>query len=365
MNSRRLHRFIVTAVALLGAAACSDPPAATSAMPSLTVALALPQQRTVAREIVASGDIAAWEEVAVGVELSGLRVSEVTVEVGSTVRRGDVLLRLDTRTLDAQLSETEAAVSEATANLELAERQAARKRSLAEMKAVAQQQAEEAEASLTSARAKLNTAMATRDAARVNREFAVVRAPVSGVVSARDIQPGQVVSAGTELLRLIREGRLEWRAEVAQHDLVLATAGAEVSVQAPDRTLITGKVRRISPSLDPRRRTGTVYADLPTPGALRAGMFAQGKVKVGQGSALTVPLDAVVRRDGRAYVFVVDAENRVRERQIETGITVDDSVEVRTGLREDEPVVGRGAGFLGDGDLVRVVEPSALAKKAS
>ena len=364
MNSRLSRRLIVTTGALLGLAACSEPPVA-APTPSLTVALAVPEQRTIAREVVASGDIAAWEEVAVGVELSELRVSEVTVEVGSVVRRGDVLLRLDARTVEAQLSEAEAAVSEATANLDLAERQAARKRSLADKRAVAQQEAEEAEASLISARARLGTAVASRDAARVNRDFTVVRAPVNGVVSARSVHPGQVVSAGTELLRLIRDGRLEWRAEIAQHDLVLAADGADVSVQAPDRTLIKGKVRRISPSLDPRRRTGTVYADLPAPGMLRAGMFAKGKLKVGQSSALLVPVEAVVRRDGRAYVFVVDTESRARERPIESGTTVDDAVEVRSGLRADERVVGRGAGFLADGDLVRVVTASALTEKAS
>src|SRR5690606_16946627 len=107
----------LAATALLALAACGgdDTPEAT---PSLTVSLAAPTTREVVREVVASGAVAAWEEVSVGVELSGLRVSSVEVEVGSVVRRGDVLLRLDDRTLDTQLAQAEAQVREAATNLE-------------------------------------------------------------------------------------------------------------------------------------------------------------------------------------------------------------------------------------------------------
>src|SRR5690606_22052298 len=335
-------------------AACSDgeTPEAT---PSLTVSLAETEQREVAREVVASGAVAAWEEVSVGVELSGLRVASVEVEVGSVVERGDVLLRVDDRTLSSQLAQSEAQVREAATKLETARRKVARVRELADAQMIALQDAEEAEAARDNAQARLNTAIASRDAARVQRDFTVVRAPVDGVVSARSVQPGQVVGAGGELLRLIRDGRLEWRAELAEGDLLRVAPGTRVEVDTPTGAVV-GTVRRVSPALDVQSRTGTVFADLPEPGPLRAGMFAQGRIALGRASAMLVPRDAVVYRDGRAFVFTVDGEGRVRERGIEVGGAHGDAVEVRSGLEPGERVVARGAGFLGDGDLVRVVE---------
>ncbi len=346
---------------VLGACGADAPP---EAVPSLTVSLAAPESREVAREVVASGAVAAWEDVSVGVELSGLRVSAVEVEVGSVVAAGDVLLRLDDRTLASQLAQSEAQVREAGTNLETARRKAARIRELADSQMVALQDAEEAEAARANAEARLNTAIASRDAARVQRDFSVVRAPVDGVVSARSVQPGQVVAAGTELLRLIRDGRLEWRAELAEGDLMRVEAGMPVRVEAPGGGQLEGSVRTVSPALDVQSRTGTVYVDLPEPGALRAGMFAQGRLALGRARALLVPGESVVRRDGRAYVFTVDGEGRVRERSIVTGVMHGDMVEVREGLGEDDRVVARGAGFLGDGDLVRVVEGEVGAAPA-
>src|SRR5690606_27236471 len=236
-----------------------------------------------------------------------------------------------------------------------ARRKASRVRELANDRMVSLQDAEEAEAARANAQARLNTAMASRDAARVQRDFTVVRAPVGGVVSARSVQPGQVVGAGGELLRLIRDGRLEWRAELAEADLLLVAPGATVQVETPAGA-VPGVVRRVWPALDVQSRTGTIYADLPEPGGLRAGMFAQGRIALGRAQAMLIPNEAVVRRDGRAHVFTVDGENRVREQGIEVGPTHGDQIEVRSGLPADARVVARGAGFLGDGDVVRVVE---------
>ncbi|TKS53564.1 efflux RND transporter periplasmic adaptor subunit [Luteimonas yindakuii] len=359
----RIHLRLLSISALLALAACGEsaPP---EAVPSLTVSLASPQLREVTRDVVASGAVEAWEEVSVGVELSGLRVASVDVEVGSVVAAGDVLLRVDDRTLASQLAQSDASVREAQTNLETARRRAARVRELADERLVALQDAEQAEAERDNAQARLNTAIASRDAARVQRDFTVVRAPVSGVVSARSVQPGQVVGAGGELLRLIRDGRLEWRAELAEGDLMSVGTGTPVQVDTPTGP-VAGTVRTVSPALDAQRRTGTVYVDLPDPGPLRAGMFAQGRLALGRAQALLVPNEAIVRRDGRAYAFTVEGDGRVRERGVTVGATHGDMVEVRDGLDADDRVVARGAGFLGDGDLVRVVDSATVADAAN
>ncbi|MBB1472494.1 efflux RND transporter periplasmic adaptor subunit [Luteimonas sp. MC1782] len=361
---RRLLRALTILAMVLALAACGED-APSESTPSLTVALASPELREVTREVVASGAVAAWEEVSVGVELSGLRVASVAVEVGSVVARGDVLLRVDDRTLASQLAQSDAQVREAQTNLETARRKAARIRELASSQMVSLQDAEEAEAARDNAQARLNTAMASRDASRVQRDFTVVRAPVAGVVSARSVQPGQVVGAGAELLKLIRDGRLEWRAELAEGDLLRVDVGTPVRVEAAGGGMVEGTVRTVSPGLDAQSRTGTVYVDLPDPGGLRAGMFAQGRLALGRAQALLVPGEAVVRRDGRAYVFTVDADNRVRERGVAVGGAHGDMVEVREGLAQGDRVVARGAGFLGDGDLVRVVESADAADAAN
>ncbi len=360
---RRFPRLVAVPLVLLALVACGEdaPP---EAVPSLAVVLAIPQQQEVTREVVASGAVEAWEEVSVGVELSGLRVASVEVEVGNAVAAGDVLLRVDDRTLASQLQQSEASVREAETNLETARRRAARVRELAGERLVALQDAEQAEAERDNAQARLNTAIASRDAARVQRDFTVVRAPVSGVVSARSVQPGQVVGAGGELLRLIRDGRLEWRAELAEADLLRVGTGTLVQVDTPIGA-VEGSVRTVSPALDPQRRTGTVYVDLPDPGPLRAGMFAQGRLALGRAQALLVPNEAIVRRDGRAYAFTVEPDGRVRERGVSVGSTHGDMIEVRDGLTADDRVVARGAGFLGDGDLVRVVDSPAGADAAN
>lgn len=349
--------------ALVGAlliAACSETET-TEPSASLTVSLAAPQERTVVRDVVASGAIAAWEETAVGAELSGLRVASVEVEVGSEVVKGDVLLRLDARTMEAQLAQSEASVTEAQTNLETARRKARRIRQLADEKLVSLQDAEEAEAARDNAQARLNTATASRNSAKVQRDFTIVRAPVDGVISARSIQPGQVVAAGTELLKLIRDGRLEWRAELPESDLLRVAVGATVQVQSPTGD-ITGTVRRVSPALDAHTRTGTIFADLPEPGRLRAGTFSQGRVVLAPSKALLVPGEAVVRRDGRTYVFTIGADNRVHQQAVEVGSSFDADIEVRSGLEARERVVARGAGFLGDGDLVKVVDVASMPK---
>ena len=360
---RRFPRLVAVPLVLLALVACGED-AAPEAVPSLAVVLATPQQQEVTREVVASGAVEAWEEVSVGVELSGLRVASVQVEVGNAVAAGDVLLRVDDRTLASQLQQSEASVREAETNLETARRRAARVRELAGERLVALQDAEQAEAERDNAQARLNTAIASRAAARVQRDVTVVRAPVSGVVSARSVQPGQVVGAGGELLRLIRDGRLEWRAELAEADLLRVGTGTLVQVDTPIG-VVDGSVRTVSPALDPQRRTGTVYVDLPDPGPLRAGMFAQGRLALGRAQALLVPNEAIVRRDGRAYAFTVEPDGRVRERGVSVGSTHGDMIEVRDGLTADDRVVARGAGFLGDGDLVRVVDSPAGADAAN
>ena len=325
-------------------AACGSEQAASPSTPSLSVSVAEPAMQTLPRRIAASGSIAAWEEVVLGVELSGQRVASVEVEVGDVVEKGQPLLRLDTRTLAMELRQAEANLKVASANARRGER-------LRREQLVAASEAEQLIAGEITARAQAENA-------RLRMEFATLRAPHDGVISARNVQPGQVITAGAELLRMIRDQRLEWRAELPEAALVQIEEGMPVRLQAPDGQPVEGTVRTISPGLDSRSRTGTVFADLPDPGGLRAGMYAAGEIELAEREVRTVPAAAIVERDGYRYLFVLGEGDVVAQRRVELGARSGDVVEVTEGLQGDERVVVEGAGFLADGDLVRVVAAS-------
>ena len=340
--------------------------AGTDLKPSLVVTTSAPVTRPLERSLAVSGSVGAWQEISLGMELTGIRVADVLVEVGDTVRIGQPLLRLDARTLQVQARQADASVAQGKASLELARANAKRGESLVGQGLISSSDSDELRANLTKGEAQLATAEADRDAARLRLGFATLTAPDAGVISARTVQPGQIVSAGTELLRLIRRGRLEWRAELAENELTRVVAGTVVELTGPRGTTVSGRVRIVSPALDPDTRTGLVYADLPQPGDLRAGMFAEGRILIGATPASVLPRESVVIRDGYPYVFVVkpaagtsesdgSALRNVEQRRISIGIQQGEFTEILSGVQAVDRVVVRGAAFLSNGDLVREV----------
>ena len=361
MNFRsetKLSRLLIfAALPFVALTACSGrgnepkPPPA-----SLTVTATRPSMQEIERETVASGAVAAWQEMSLGVELAGLRVANVPVEVGARVRKGQVLLELDKRTLEMQAKQSEATLAQARASAELARAQATRGESLLERKLISSANFDELNANRAKTAAAALAAEADRDATRLRLAFASLQAPDDGIISARNVQPGQIVSTGTELLRLIRRGRLEWRAKIAENDLLRIVPGAVVALRGPSGESIAGRIRAVSPALDAKTRTALVYADLPDPGALRAGMFAEGRIRTAKARVMVLPRQSVVFRDGYPYVFVLGNDNRVAQRRIELGSAQQNLFEIRSGVTAADRVVVRGAGFLGDGDVVAVTE---------
>lgn len=363
MSTIRLHRSLPLVLCLSGLAAlsgCRSAPDSAQAAnsdsnASLSVELVKPESRALQRRLTASGTIAAQEEMLLGVELSGVRVAEVLVDVGETVRKGQVLLRLDTRTLASDQRQADAAVAEAEAALAVARRNNERMSALRDKGLISARDADEMWGAATQATARLASARAQREAVALRLSFAELRAPDDGTLSRRDVQPGQVVAAGAELLRLIRQSRLEWRGNLPEAELIRVQEGTSVIVDSPDGSQAKGQVRRVAAAVDSASRTGIVYATLLQPGTLRAGMFAQGQLLLGETPALLLPLAAVVQRDGHSYVFRIGAEQRVTRQRVEIGRVDGKQVEILSGLNADEAVVARGAGFLSEGDRVRVI----------
>lgn len=353
MTRLRSPALLLASTLLL--AACGGEAPAPEAAPSLTVSVATPANQSLPQRVTASGSIAAWEQMALGVELSGQRVAEVQVEVGDVVTKGQPLLQLDERSLRMELRQAEAMLAQAEAALAVASANARRGEQLKRERLIADSEADQLISGELTAKAQRQTAAAQLDNARLRLGFATLRAPDDGVVSRRLVQPGQVVAAGAELLTLIRDGRLEWRAELPERDLIRVSPGVAVELRGPDGAVVAGTVRAVSPALDAQSRTGVVYADLPSPGALRAGMYAAGDLVLGDLPARTVPDQAIVERDGYRYVFVLGEGDVVSQRRVELGVRNGGVVQVLEGLGDGDRVVVEGAGFLADGDRVRVV----------
>jgi len=329
--------------------------------PSLTVTVTSPQRADWPQTVSANGGIAAWQEAVIGAEVPGLRLTEVAVQVGDRVRRGQLLARLQSATTEAEAATTRANIAEAEASLAEAQANAERARQLQATGAISAQQIQQYTTGEQTARARVAALKARADADRVRLAQTRIVAPDDGVISARAATVGAVVQPGQELFRLIRQQRLEWRAEVAATDLVKLAAGMPVTVTPAGGRAVTGKLRMVAPTVDAQTRNGLVYVDLPDPGDAKAGMFARGEFEIGRASGLMLPQGAVLQRDGFSYVFLVGADNRVQQQKVQVGRRNGDQVEVASGLDANARVVAAGAGFLADGDTVRVVAAAVAA----
>ena len=361
--------LVVGAAALtLAARAASDKaPAAPAevAKAALTVTVVQPLRATLATTIEANGNVAAWQEASVGAESNGWRLAEVRVNVGDSVKRGQVLATFAANMVQAELAQSRAAVAEAEATLADAAANAQRARDLHSSGALSAQQINQLLTAERTAQARLEAVRAGAQVQQLRLAQTQVLAPDHGVISARSATVGAVVPAGTELFRLIRQSRLEWRAEVVAAELAHIKAGQAVRVTAGGGVDIVGKVRMVAPTVDAATRNGIVYVDLPQPGAIKAGMFARGSFEIGATSALTLPQSAVMLRDGFSYVFTLGENNRVTQAKVGVGRRVADRIELTGGIEAGTRVVASGAGFLADGDTVRVVAAAPPLKPAS
>lgn len=352
----------VALVAVLAARAPSNagaaaPGAAASAAakPALTVTVVQPQRTQLATKIVANGSIAAWQEASIGTEANGLRLADVKASVGDVVRKGQVLATFAPDTVQAELSHSRAAVAEAEATLAEAAANAERARELQATGALSAQQIAQYLTAERTARSRLEAQRAMQQMQQLRLAQTQVLAPDDGVISARSATVGAVLPAGQELFRLIRGGRLEWRAEVAADDLAKLRRGQAATVLPVGGAPLAGRVRIVAPTVDPQTRNGLVYVDLPASGGARAGMFARGEFELGSAEALTLPQSAVLLRDGFAYVLRVGDDSRVVQTKVKAGRRAGDRVEINGGIDAGARVVASGGGFLSDGDTVRVV----------
>ena len=266
--------------------------------PALTVRTTALREDKWARTLTANGSILPWQEAIITAQVQGLRIADVKVSIGDHVRRGDVLVTLD------------------------------------------------------------NFAHLIDDPAAAHSVQGRILAPDDGIISAANANAGSMVQPGVELFRLIRKGRLEWRAELTADELMLLRKGMPAEITVGEGRVIRGTVRAISPAVNMQTRYGYALVALPDSSGIIAGVYAHGTFDV-SGSKKTLsslPQSAVMQRGSMTYVLVVGADNHVHERAVKAGQRSGDRIEIKQGLKPNEPVVESGGPFLTEGDVVQVVK---------
>ncbi|MDR7118182.1 efflux RND transporter periplasmic adaptor subunit [Caulobacter sp. BE254] len=350
---------MVLCIGVLGLTACDhgDKAKAKTPKPSLTasqtVSVAPVTIQSLPRIINASGTVTPWEEVPVGAETGGLTAVSVNAEEGQTVRQGQILVALNDTMLRAQLHQQEAAVASAKATLAEAQAALGRSRELQAKGYLSQSSLDTATARQQTAAAQLASADASRNETIARLGQAAIRAPVSGLISRRSVTKGQIVTAGTELFRIVRDGRLELDAEIPEADLLSVKAGMPATVSSDQVGRTTGTVRIVTSEVNAQTRVGLARISLAPGGGFRSGMFARAQIAAGNRPAPTIPTAAILYRQNQPGVFVVDASNHARFRRIDILARNTDQTSAE-GLNAGERVVVEGAGFLGDNDAVRI-----------
>ena len=335
---------------------------AEQAKPALTVTTELPDVRNWPQKISTTGNVQAWQEAIIGSEVAGLRLAELYVNVGDAVKKGQLLARFADEMTTLDLDQQHAAVDEAHARFVQAEAKAESSQRLKDAGMTSTLDNIQNQSTAQIAQAQLKAAEARVKVQKLRLTYTQVRAPDDGIISSRTATVGSVMQSGSEMFRYIRRNQLEWRAEVPEGPLQKIRVGQKVNLHTAQGEVITGKVNRISPVVDAQSRNGSVYIELSATKNLKAGMFAQGELELGRTNATTVAQNAVVVRDGYSYVFKVGEEGRVAQVKVRIGRRMEGRIELQDGMAADAQLVTAGAGFLSDGDLVRIANAGSAKK---
>jgi HlyD family secretion protein len=319
-----------------------------------TVSVVVPGKTSVGREIVASGPLGAKRDQPVGIAGTGGRVIAVLADAGSWVHAGQTLAIID-RSVEAQTAAQQAAqVAAAKANAALAQSDYDRAIALQGRGFVSKAEIDSKRAARDAAFAQVRVAQAQLAGTRAQIGRLNVVAPTAGLILARSVEVGQIVSPGSgALFRLAENGQMEMRAQLSQQDLVNIHVGmtAQVTPVGSDRSF-AGTVWQVAPVIDPQSRLGEVRIAVPYDPAMRPGGFAEARITAGTTTAPQLPQSAVLSDDKGNYVYFVNARNVVERRDIKIGAVNDTGVTIASGLNGDEAVVLSAGPFLNPGQKV-------------
>ncbi|TIX24871.1 MAG: efflux RND transporter periplasmic adaptor subunit, partial [Mesorhizobium sp.] len=339
----------LAAVAALKAYGRATPePATQTPAPAATLTVSVEKvvAQTVTSSVSATGTVAAWQEATIGAEESGLRLTEVLVAEGDHVKAGDVVARLDDSLLKAQLAEQKAAIAQAQATLDSALSAAARADRLLASNAVSAETAEDKATAVKTGKASVDQAEAAAQRLQAQLDRTTIRAPFDGIVSSKPAVAGSIVQAGTELMKIVRDGRLEVGVLVPEKDLAAISAGQPANIVDASGRAFSGNISSIAETVNSTTRLATVYVTVGEGSGLKPGMFARVTIETASSRQLTIAETALVWHDGKPAVFVVDDQGKVGAHPVATGTRQNGRVAIESGLSESDRVVVAGAGFL-------------------
>ncbi len=362
---RRRRRWILIAgIALLAAALAGyfltrhkDAPPAAPGDQAPTVTVLVPGAAAVARQVSATGSLAAKREMPVGVAGEGGMVSRVLVEPGQWVRAGQVLATID-RSVQVQTAESLASqIAVARSDLVLAQAELERAQSLVDRGFISKADVQRRIATRDAAAARLKVAGATYSEQRARNARLDIRAPAAGLILTRGVEPGQIVSSASgTLFRMARDGEMEMRAQLAENDLQGVRVGSAAKVTpVGDTRSFAGRVWQIAPVIDTQTRQGIARIQLSYDPALRPGGFASATITAGAESEPSLPQSALLSDDRGNYVYIIDADDRAQRRDVKLGTVTEDRVAIAGGLKGDERVVQSAGAFLNPGQRVKPV----------
>ncbi len=318
----------------------------------ISVAVATAETGKIARPLVVEGTIAARSEVKILPKMTG-RVLEVLVDEGSSVKAGQKLAMIESPELEWQMQQQKASLLTAQANLENAKSNLDRMRTLVDQGAVSQQQYEGTLTQLKVAEAQVKQIKAAIRLIETQQQNATVTSPITGVVIDRAAEIGLMAMPSSPLFTIAQAGPLELQVSVPEQELAALKVGASVQVESAafPGQIFNGKVREVSPSVDPQTRQIKAKIDLGKPGSLKVGMFVRGTIQTQSRKGLVVPTTAVQNEGSQAFVYL-EEDGKAKRVNIKTGIREGAQVEVVDGLSVGAPVVIEGGAFLKDGSPI-------------
>lgn len=320
----------------------------------LTVTVAVPGQQTVSTIVTGTGSLAAKREMPVGVAGEGGLVTRVLVDAGSWVQKGQVLAVVD-RSVQAQTAESLAAqIRVAEADAKLAQANLERAQKLVGNGFISRADIDQKTAARDQALARVRVAKAQLAETQARNHRLDIRAPEAGLVLARQVEPGQIVSSGSgTLFRMAMDGQLELRTQLSEADVQKLHVGAPAEVTpVGTQTSFKGQVWQVSPVIDPASRLGIARIALPYNAALRPGGFASARIVAGSVTSVILPQSAVQSDQLGTYVYVLNDKNEAVRRDVKTGDVSDQGVRITSGLTGNERVVMTAGAFLNPGQKV-------------
>ncbi len=324
--------------------------------PVLTVSLIAPVLKDVKDRIKMSGNIVAWQESSISGELGGLKVEEIYVDVGSNVKRGQILAKLNNQTILADLEQIKANLEEAQANLVLAKQNAERARLLDGTNALSEIQKSQYITNEKIAKARVNSIEATINSLNIKLAQTNVVAPANGTISERKATVGSIIGTG-EMFKLIVEDRLQWQPNLSYEKALDLKRGTNVNLIVKNKEKIRAQISEISPKINMQNRQSTILVNLDKEkhkGKVFPGMFVEGEVELGIKKAIVVPKESVILKDGSNYVFKVKNSTAVSTK-VELGDVVGDLVVIEDGLTTEDKIIATGVKFIKDGDTIKVL----------